>query len=338
MNMTPRPGLDKYTYNDPSRISSVLEIFTGSAPTQQGEGLDPSLLETIEVGSCKLNKHSTPAVCETVTDARRKFYGRVLGWDDESHVCNKSYKKFLAKHTHLIPINTFIDAQMELASHGIDGKSTFSRSYIMINQTADSIREHISNFSKYELDSARIMNACPPILCLTSDNIDHKWKNLENAGLDPADVVSRHPKTLYLSSDTVTSKLAAFKNLGFDEVRLVSTYPPILSRSVDAISMKLSLLQEYDAIEHVGDLNSLDERQIGNFCSLPIDSLIAYLTAVEPEPAIVMASLRIARSSLHGRKIRNQQERKSYLISKITKVYNTLGKHAVDYIGNMPSN
>lgn len=334
--MAPRPGLDEYTYNDSSRIASVLEIFTGTVPTQ-GENLDPSLLETIKDGSCKLNKHSAPTVYETVTDARRKFYGEILGWEDESHVCHKSYKKFLAKHSRLIPIDTFINAQMELARHGIDGKSTFSRSHIVIDQTADSIREHIRNFSKYGLDSARIINACPPILCLTSDNIDDKWNNLVKAGLDPVDAVSRHPKTLYLSSATVTKKLAAFKKLGFDEVQLVSTCPPILSRSVDVISLKLALLKEYGAIEQVDDLGCLDERQIGNFCALPIDSLIAYLTAVKPDPSIVTTSLRVARSRLNARKIRDSREREDYLTANITEVYNTLGRHAVNYIGNTPT-
>jgi hypothetical protein len=189
----------------------------------------------IEIDSDDLRVKTDPKKCQESLKAREKFFGQVLGWDDEQHPLSKAYNSLkanaytnqLVNNTYLMPLTTVINTERFLNEAGID--------------------------------IPKVIRKNPDILCFTRDTVKDKMDNMDELGIDSVAVINAKPSTMSLATKSVRGKVRLMDSvlgaLGSDYTGsdLANDFPAVVELSKSKLLATARLVAEHGNRETVID-------------------------------------------------------------------------------------
>jgi hypothetical protein len=199
----------------------------------------------IAAGSINLRSNPDPETLTSVMQARRMFFGQLLGWDDDKHPLHHSYQVLQEHFVRLARPKTVIHSQRILLAYGLNAAKIIKSSPHALVYEAATIKDKCINLEQNGLDVRRVVNYCPSVLGYSQQTINEKIANLQYLGLEVPKIVNASPVVLRFGNNTIKQKLEALQNLGFqDPGRAISRYPSLLALPSDNLWQKKNNLSE----------------------------------------------------------------------------------------------
>lgn len=142
----------------------------------------PAFRELVRLGSHDLREDTDPDTISSVMNARERFYGQILGWDDESSPLDKSYQTFKDAQPSLMPIATFVQTQRVISGLQLDATRVINTQPVAISYAPESVRQKFDNLTELGLDAAKVINALPAAISLAPESVSIKIHALRQAG------------------------------------------------------------------------------------------------------------------------------------------------------------
>lgn len=221
-------------------LQDILVAYLG----EDHANYDGNLATIIKSGSIRLYEDTHPETRQATIQARKYFFEDVLGWGDDDHQLNASYRNYEAFAETLIPLDTFVSAQAFLVSKGVDVRNTFKVLPSSISYSLEGVRSKITNFEDLGSNPAKVLKALPAALSFSIDSVNAKMQNLEEHKLNATKVVNKFPSILSISQQSIDTKLANLARLGLDSTKIANATPSVIGLSSETVEMKLSRLRE----------------------------------------------------------------------------------------------
>lgn len=170
----------------------------------------------IATGAKHLTDDIDPDTFSSVMKARRVFYEKLLGWDDETHPLHASYQRFVDRHERLMPLDTALATLRTYHELGLNTAKVINALPAALGLNSDSVRDKVAVLEELGLDATKVINALPAALSYNSDSVRDKVTVLEELGLDAAKVINAHQAALKYNTDSVRGKVAVLEELGLD--------------------------------------------------------------------------------------------------------------------------
>lgn len=153
----------------------------------RGRNIAPEELETtntlINVGSLDLRKINDPVIREEVIDARRTFFGKWLGWEDETHPMNGAYRVFLNHHKRLGPPGTFVDTQRVLHKAGVDGFHATRLNPVILWKGSNNVKSWTTAMAEQGYTVGKLVKEQPNLLNQPHSKLIWRTSRLLKAGV-----------------------------------------------------------------------------------------------------------------------------------------------------------
>lgn len=222
-----------------------LESLAGR-PIGQDE-LDRLNQGVITTGSVHINKNTDPLLVQEVLRARNQFYEQLLGWSDERHPLNDTYRTF-QNRAPAPPLSTLIRTQRYLASVGAsDASLLLRRSPLLLGRAVDSIEATVNHLSQLGVkDIPTLITNNPAAFSAHPDTLDQKVDNLASIGIkNPIALIEKQPALLNKSVHNLKEKIEQLSALGFkDPAGFMEKVPNITGIGVASLQDKTSTLRE----------------------------------------------------------------------------------------------
>ena len=199
---------------------------------------------TIELGSKELVHNMRAEARAEVMGARLVFFEHGLQLADQAHPLHKSYEEFKGGAPSLVPIDTFIEAQRELAAHDIPASKVLRQDAGAFRWTATGIRESVVRLEDRRLKPGKIFTTAPEAVYLSGQMLDEKMAVFTNRGIRGSRAINTTPALLKQGADTLDAKLDLLESEGIDIRIALTKRPGILQQSRATIRAKIELVKQ----------------------------------------------------------------------------------------------
>ena len=237
--------------------------------------VDADELANVNANNMLASKGLKDQIDDEVIDARKEFYDKFLGWDNEEHPLHNSYCTFVQLTNGRVnsPL-TMIGSLRHLYNSGIHVVKLLNKFPAAISYSQEGVVAKLDNFEQLGIDGVKLVNHHPAAIGYNKESMLAKLDNFEQLGIDGVKLVNRLPAAIGLNQESVAAKLDNFERLGIDGVKLVNRLPAAISLNQEAIALKIQLLWRMGAIqEHPGLLR--DTKNVAYILITPIESLMA---------------------------------------------------------------
>jgi len=327
------------------RITEIIEADLGCQPLEPADSTWLSTLslesaathrehlahlnELVVIGSTNLSGRTSDHEMRATTEARREFFGQILGWDKSDHTLHASYRRIQEDRNRLTPLDTFIETQRILYKYEIDPVNLLKTRPEMISYAAPTVEKKILTLQELGLDATQLINTFPALLAYNPEVLAKQYGQFIEFGVDPR-LVPLFPTLLALKPERIKRRIhtlsRASEVLGWqgDVDTLIQIFPQILGVSDEKLRTHARLLATYGS-------SDMAEEEVKSHISEPLESHIISLTDEPTYSRLSVSGIRrtlpaTERKALAQEILSNQPMAETKLGKKAVKAYSAYAR------------